>query len=59
MARLCTCQPFMRKTRCTVCLLNPNSQATVLYPNEGSSSIMALIGSAKRGSTLAADFVGL
>ena len=39
-------------------MLNPGSQATVLQPKDGSCPIMVLIGSAKRGSTFGATFVG-
>jgi len=47
------------KIRCTVFLLMPSSAATVRYPNDGSASIISLIGSANSGFTLTDDLVGL
>ncbi|WP_269079384.1 MULTISPECIES: hypothetical protein [Xanthomonas] len=37
----------------------PNSPATVRYPNDGSASIMALIGSASSGFTFGAALRGV
>src|SRR5690606_16563904 len=57
-ARLRTCQPLSWKIRCTVFLFIPSRPATVRYPNEGSSSIISLIGSASSGLILGGAFVG-
>jgi hypothetical protein len=46
-------------TRCTVFLFMSSKYATVRYPNEGFSSIMALIGSTNFAWTLGSPLVGL
>ncbi|ANN77446.1 hypothetical protein BAU07_10325 [Bordetella flabilis] len=59
MRRLRTFQLISWNTRCTAFLLNPNRSATVRYPNDGDSSIIALIGATNLGSTLGVDFTSL
>ncbi|MCY1380125.1 hypothetical protein D9M69_679150 [compost metagenome] len=56
--RLRTCQPLSWKMRCTVFLLNPSRCATVRYPKDGFSSIMALIGATKCSFSVGAAFTG-
>ena len=57
--RLRTCQPMIWKTRCTVFLFMSNRWATVRYPKEGFSSIIALIGLTYWSCTLGSPLVGL
>ena len=53
-----TRQPLHWTTRCNVFLLNSSKCATVLNPNDGLYTVIALIWNTKRFGSLYADFTG-